>query len=859
MGALAVVFALLITAPATACAQEQQRQQEQTTTAAPTPYGTGFIENIQWNRADHSLTVSGWVAPQAQTVFVTNLQIRINNQPIYQGRFERLERPDVVQNTGRQAWLWSGFTVQVKVPASISGENMQVTAAGRLGSGQWFDLQTAATAAPLTIAAPASPSTIAMMGLVLAVLLPVAAWCSGLWRLSAVKEHDGQAQTLPRARWFALSVAMSFALLVAGGWTGSSIGLLFKNNPLASYASQPWLGSDLPVRSDEWAVLTPLVWAQHQHQPRYPVVNQHIGSQGQNMMVVGMTGVPVAHVSSLAKPATWGFFIGDMARGLAWHWWFPFFAAFAALCAVVVRFFGVPWPIASALTLTLTASGYAVGWSGWAAYALFFAMAGALALTGLLKARKAHHALTTGVFLGWSIAGFGLVLYPAWQISLAHVVLPMVLAWVASQLWAQRTSLHRLWWPGAGLLLGVVVAAALLGAWWLDAHSAVQAMRDTIYPGGRSAEAGGDIDPWFFLKGWLSPVTMYINQSSLIVPSDAASVVFVLPALWVAVLREWWLARKPDAISVAVALSACFMVLFMYWGLPPLLARYSGMALATSYRMDIALGLAQTLLWAWLLGVAYQRRTSATAEPSFTAPATGRGWLVVCAALSAVLALWTWQQYQWLPVAISQWVSPGFIAMCCAAVAVCSYAIMQGHHRTALAVVLVWTISATLGFNPLGTATQRVTATPALQQHIAEEHSTIAVLGPAQWAMALQATGAHVVGGVYYYPQFDLWRALDPTGQYRSVYNRYHRLQFHFQTLPQDQAAYQLSTPRLDEVRLTLDPARFDFQLLGADKVLAPAEQAAALDTNPTLRTLAMDGAWALYQVWPTPEASTKH
>ena len=33
-----------------------------------------------------------------------------------------------------------------------------------------------------------------------------------------------------------------------------------------------------------------------------------------------LTGVPVAHASALAKPATWGFFAFDLRRALAWAW-----------------------------------------------------------------------------------------------------------------------------------------------------------------------------------------------------------------------------------------------------------------------------------------------------------------------------------------------------------------------------------------------------------------------------------------------------------------------------------------------------------------------------------------------------------
>ena len=55
-------------------------------------------------------------------------------------------------------------------------------------------------------------------------------------------------------------------------------------------------------------------------------------------------------------------------------------------------------------------------------------------------------------------------------------------------------------------------------------------------------------------------------------------------------------------------------------------------------------------------------------------------------------------------------------------------------------------------------------------------------------------------------------------------------------------------------MRLTLDPARFDFGLLGARQVLLPATQAELLASNPTLTRVPIAEAsapYALFQVVP--------
>ncbi len=109
--------------------------------------------------------------------------------------------------------------------------------------------------------------------------------------------------------------------------------------------------------------------------------------------------------------------------------------------------------------------------------------------------------------------------------------------------------------------------------------------------------------------------------------------------------------------------------------------------------------------------------------------------------------------------------------------------------------------------------------------------SALAVKAP------LRAAGVAVANSVFYYPQPSLWRALDPQGAQRDVYNRYQRLLFDL--APQYGAQpYAIDSPRLDEVRLTMDPARFDFRLLDADFVLAPTHGSDALSSNSTLESV---------------------
>ena len=116
--------------------------------------------------------------------------------------------------------------------------------------------------------------------------------------------------------------------------------------------------------------------------------------------------------------------------------------------------------------------------------------------------------------------------------------------------------------------------------------------------------------------------------------------------------------------------------------------------------------------------------------------------------------------------------------------------------------------------------------------------------------MVLPAAGVPVVNSVFYHPPESLWRGLDPEGKLRVVHNRYQRVLF---TLaPIDVAAgYGIDAPRIDEVRVTVHPSRFDFRLAGGAAVLAGPADALALAANPSLKRTLVEDRWTLFTVQP--------
>jgi hypothetical protein len=190
-----------------------------------------------------------------------------------------------------------------------------------------------------------------------------------------------------------------------------------------------------------------------------------------------------------------------------------------------------------------------------------------------------------------------------------------------------------------------------------------------------------------------------------------------------------------------------------------------------------------------------------------------------------------------------------------AAMALGAWLLMRGRHAAFHGLYAAAMLSAALPFNPLGLAVSGVVPAPALAGVAAQLSGTpgrhgMAVIGERDWAMTLPAAGLPVVNSVFYTPQQALWKTLDPEGRQRVLTNRYQRLLLELGPLPAG-PAHRIESPRLDEVRVTLDPMRFDFSLLGGRAVLANARDSALLRGNHTLESWQATPDWTLFKVLP--------
>lgn len=814
------------------------------------PLARGTVDSLRYDRDQRKVQIQGWSFNASNAEPPSSFVVRIDGREVTITARHQVARDDVSASFPGVSPAVAGFVLDVQTPRDLSwGQHpVSVTAKWRHIEKELAPASDQARAFS-TLAIPARHWWFAAL---LTAFLVVLFLCSRISRASVlVRQLD--AAFAKNTCLIALLILGVFAMLVASGWTGVSLQLLTgdpdKAGSHAFLAPESGMRavalSPRAIRSDEWLVITPSALAQAHHQPPFPVINRHLGTDGQNMMIIGMTGVPVCHVSALARPATWGFFVLPLANALAWYWFFPSFACLLALWGLLNQLAPTRSSRNWMLSLLFCLAPYATGWSYWPLYTVFFAVGALWAIMSMVQAVQAIRIWLLSLLLGLFAAGFALVLYPPWQIPLALLCCLLLLGWCADQ----RPKPQRICLPA--LLLSVAIAAALLGVWWFDARDAIATMQGTVYPGGRAALQGGEFPLYWLTRGYSNLDTLtHLGASETNASEFGAYFLLPIPLA----LLAWRLITGPTGrhrwMACAWSVFTAWTLVFIVFGVPLWLSQALLWHIVPSHRVDLALALGCTVLLALVPDRAptrnYQYRSLYLSSLA-TAAASA------CLITVALLAL---------PDVLYPSLSPVFLTTMAVAGFLIAYWLSLGQMWSALSLHLLLYLIAAASFNPIARGPGQIQLHPAVRPflQISEPGTsaswkrvlTVGIDDGMRAAMSLASAGVPVVNGVFYYPQFSLWAEMHLPQADIPVVNRYQHL-FFAPGEVEPPRTYRVSTRSQlsDTVFVTIDAARFDFKATGAQVVLTKEADADQFLNNPQLRVLGKHAGWAWFSVHP--------
>jgi len=769
---------------------------------------------------DGKLIIQGWAGAAEPNNRIISISIWAADTLLYEGKFERSERPDVVTATDCNHWLLSGWRISFALPINLKSAEYPIKVVAKSDNGDSIKLAMSPQFERIFI--DNQSGRIWSVRFVLIFMLVVL--FTAYFQADNISKLFFSRTTclIKPPIIFGLILFLIFGVSLGLGITGSSFSSGLQQSPFVQSDLIKVWGKDQLVRSDEYLVLTPLAVAQYNHHPQFPVVNKNLGEDGQNMLVVGMAGVPVAHISAIAKPATWGFFFFDLKRALSWYWCFPVFACLFAFWGVVALLLPGQWRSSFLIALWFSVSPYVAAWSNWPAYTVFFPSLALISAIAILRSQSKYLLLMLSCILGVALAGFVLILYPPWQVSVGYIFLALITGLVV------RDKLYRNFDKIKIISYGfaIIIAGVILWEWWQDAHPAIHAMMATVYPGQRSAVTGESSLLPELLRGITNLVTLTKLDSAYSNQSEIASFYYLLlPLALIFVLRLYQ--KTIGAVEIALAVSISFILYFMLVGVSVEVAQISLWGRVPPNRADIALGVSYIILCGLLLSP--EKKSIPDKIPIIT--------LAFLVAL--IWAAIVFNSIYHLHESILAGFSPGVLVGLFFVMAAAGYCLAMGKFQNFIYLNLALSAATTLPFNPINIAPHSITATIPIDEFnakgtVIDLNQRILVLETQIPAMFLLASGLPVANGVFYYPQNSLWERLDSKHTESNTYNRYQHL-FFSAGIVDGVESYRIETPQSDVVKVVVDIERFDFRKTGAEILAAPQKDESALKKNSVL------------------------
>ncbi len=219
----------------------------------------------------------------------------------------------------------------------------------------------------------------------------------------------------PPENGLVVAVVLLFSILVAAGLHGSSIGAWnqFVPDTVPSY-SRPHVGTDRPVRSDEWAVSTPFVLAQCASPDFFPKTNPRVN--GGTDMFLSTPCNPVWDWTVPGQFHNWGYFLFGAERGLAWNWWTRFLGLPLFAYLFFLGWFGNDRILAATAALAVSLGAPTQWWDTTLPFLLLYFFAGLVFIRSIAKSSGRLWLNAAGLFV--SVSSFCFVGYPVFALLL---------------------------------------------------------------------------------------------------------------------------------------------------------------------------------------------------------------------------------------------------------------------------------------------------------------------------------------------------------------------------------------------------------------------------------------------------------
>lgn len=594
--------------------------------------------------------------------------------------------------------------------------------------------------------------------------------------------------------------------------SGSSIGMW--NTYVGGSDGGILLGVSRPIRTDEWAVSTPMALSQYvDPQGAFSYYSSVVRGTATDVFLE--YGQPVKDLAVIFRPFHWGYLFLPAGKGLAFYW-----------CGRYLALFLVSFEMGRVLTndnrrLAVLYS-VLIGWAPtvqwWFAVNGLVEMLIYIQLSILLMIRfmdtddrKKRLLYILGIFV--CAGGYLFTMYPAWQIPLAYTLLGLAV-WTFWEHHGQCVMKMKDWVSvGMAVLLFLGIVAYIL----LKSKDTISSIMSTAYPGERF-ETGGGFGKGVFdyvasivfaLTG--EGVASNVCESSRFI--DFFPVCYLIPGI--VLFRD----KKKDKLLIIMALVSLFLEAWVICGFPGILSKVTLLSNCPAPRVLQIVGFTNIILLVRAMSL-MERSPGAAVS------------VIVGCVLSAVayLAVRT-ENVGYFGCATSLLILTAFGIMFSLIQMVPKRRCLNGCLGVCCAVMFL------SGFlvNPVRRGVENVYENECYKAireiHEKDQDALWVVEGKGMGTIGnfLIMAGAPTINSINVYPVMERWAKIDTDGQYEDIYNRYAHITIQYK----DAGEAKFSSKQADSftVKMTLE----DMKKINTSYILSKNDLKGDKDTKIVL------------------------
>jgi len=558
-------------------------------------------------------------------------------------------------------------------------------------------------------------------------------------------------------------------------------------------------GRPLPIRSDEWLVVSSFILAQEQD--HYPVSNEALG-YGKTPLLMGL---PTNDILSKLRPNLWGYYLLDDERAFSWQWnfkVFPFLIVSFLLLMLftknnfLVSLFGSAWLFLSS----------AIQWWSINTELFTLGMLTVISVIYILYSKKLYLIILNGIIFLISCFSFVMILYPPYQVPLAYFLLALFLGFIMSRK-NFATILEKKFVKLSVFACCTVLLSLLFYKFYKECKDTIDVMSGTVYPGGRNEQGGG----FPFVSMFRDNFSWFLSDASFPPrwgnPCELSSFLMLSPVVMVLMLFSYLKAGKINPLLIPLVVFNLFIYLWLLRGFSPFLSKLTLLSVSPPTRTFFVFGFSNVVFTLLYLGQ-YKK-----AEDGI---AINTNKVLAFAAIFIIAFVIDYR----LNKQADRYFSIHQIINATIIFAVLNWLILYYKESKVFQYLFVaccfFFVSSNVFINPLSKG-----LSPFLENKVYKTVSKINDKDPdAGWivfgnmiaADMVKATGANCFNGVQFAPPLEKLHILDPLGKDNAIYNRYAHIvvdpltdgedSVHFTLFGADQYGVQVDpcSPRLKQM-----------------------------------------------------------